>query len=147
MSLYTVLLLLSSDCLCTLREATDMMGRVRLTRSSTSTAYWGRVRGLGMVKECLGRVGGREGRRERGREGRREREGATYPGLPACDGTQLGQGGRQEGGEHEGGAEQLQSGRGQPRLQGSLQEVDGDLEQRGGEMHTQLDHVLGAGGD
>ena len=58
MSLYTVLLLFSSDCLCTLREATAMMGRVRLTRSSTSTAYWGRVRGLGMVE------GGREGGRE-----------------------------------------------------------------------------------
>ena len=64
--------------------------------------------------------------------------------LFASDWPQLSQSCRKKGREHERRPQKFQDGRSQPHPQGLLQEVDGDFEESGGQVDTQLHHVLGA---
>ncbi len=58
--------------------------------------------------------------------------------------TQLCQCCGQEGGEEEGGAQEVQDLQREVLTQHMLQEPYGDLQQSGGEVHTHLHHILGA---
>ncbi len=73
------------------------------------------------------------------------REPPPHLSLSASHGPQLCKGGGKEGGEQEGGAQQLEGGWGELRPKGPFQEPHGDIHEGGGQVDTQLDYVLRTG--